>query len=139
SGNTAVQIVSVNSGKVLDVSGGSQADGAMIIQYHFHGGANQLWYIIPVDEMVNGQRPYQIVSVNNSSKLIDVNRGSTEDGAKIQQWTDNGRANQLWFLLPVPGPASLPQPDNYALNGPQASSGIIRSGGQSRVPPPLSP
>ena len=31
-----------HSGKVLDVDGGSQEDGACILQWTMHGGANQL-------------------------------------------------------------------------------------------------
>jgi hypothetical protein len=36
-------VVNRNSGKVLDVSGGSTADGVALIQYRDIGGSNQRW------------------------------------------------------------------------------------------------
>jgi hypothetical protein len=40
---TAFTIVNRNSGKVLDVTGASTADGAALIQYADRGSANQRW------------------------------------------------------------------------------------------------
>ena len=42
------RIVSKYSGKVLDVLGVSQANGALIQQYDYLGGANQQWQLVPV-------------------------------------------------------------------------------------------
>ena len=39
-------LVSRASGKCLDVSGGSLDDGASIIQWQCHGGANQNWRLL---------------------------------------------------------------------------------------------
>ena len=39
------KIVSEASGKVLDVLGGSVADGAQIIQFQDHGGPHQRWQV----------------------------------------------------------------------------------------------
>jgi hypothetical protein len=36
-------IMSANSGKVLDVSGGAKNDGAPVIQWPWNGGLNQIW------------------------------------------------------------------------------------------------
>ncbi|MGQ4434401.1 RICIN domain-containing protein [Streptomyces sp. SAS_260] len=36
-------VVNRNSGKVLDVSSGSTADGAALIQYSDRGSTNQQW------------------------------------------------------------------------------------------------
>ena len=44
----AYRIMSVNSCKVLDVSGASTDDGAQIIQYEWNGGDNQKWSFIPL-------------------------------------------------------------------------------------------
>jgi hypothetical protein len=103
-GQEAYQIVNVNSGKVLDVNDGSTASGALIQQWEPTGGANQEWYLNPVG-LINWQECYQIISVN-SGLAVDVNGGSVEDGATIQQWTPSAGANQQWFLYPV---ASLDQ------------------------------
>jgi ABC-type lipoprotein export system ATPase subunit len=43
-----VFIISQESGKVLDVQEGAQEDGTAIIQYHYHGGLNQQWKLLPV-------------------------------------------------------------------------------------------
>ena len=45
-GATYSRIVSRHSGKCLDVSGGSAADGASIIQWQCHGGENQNWLLL---------------------------------------------------------------------------------------------
>jgi hypothetical protein len=42
-GNSQYEIVSVNSGLVLDVLGGSISSGTHIQQFPVHGGANQQW------------------------------------------------------------------------------------------------
>jgi alpha-L-fucosidase len=42
-GDNESRIVSVKSGEVLDVNGGSSADGAQLIQWPYHGGPNQRW------------------------------------------------------------------------------------------------
>jgi len=39
----AFTVVNRNSGKVLDVSGGSTADGVALIQYSDRGSTNQQW------------------------------------------------------------------------------------------------
>jgi hypothetical protein len=39
------KIVSVAAEKVLDVRGASTADGALIQQFHDHGGTNQIWQL----------------------------------------------------------------------------------------------
>src|SRR6266568_623070 len=95
----AYEIVSVNSGKVFDVSGASQADGAPVIQYTYQNGANQQWYFKTVG-LVNGQEAYQIVNVN-SGKVLDVTGASQADGTPLQQWSSSGGTNQQWFLNPV--------------------------------------
>jgi len=40
-------IVNVNSGLVLDVSGGSKNGGANVIQWTNHNGLNQQWSLVP--------------------------------------------------------------------------------------------
>src|SRR5262249_11471835 len=51
-------------------------------------GANQKWRL-----QYDGAGYFKIVNVN-SNKLMDVNSGSTADGAEIIQYTDNGGAHQ---------------------------------------------
>ncbi len=89
------KIVNRNSGKVLDVTGASTADGATIEQWTDNGGQNQQWSLVSV-----GSGYYKIVS-RGSGKVLDVPGASTVNGATIEQWTDNGAMNQQWSLVSV--------------------------------------
>ncbi|RKT75049.1 ricin-type beta-trefoil lectin protein [Saccharothrix variisporea] len=85
-------LVNRNSGKAMDVSGASTADGAAVQQYSRHDGANQQW------QFVDSGGGYYRLKSKNSGKVLDVDSKSTADGAKIQQWTDNNGANQQFRL-----------------------------------------
>ena len=89
------RIASVQSGKVLDVFAGSTQSGAGILQWSWHGGANQQWRAVAVAEGA-----YEIVSVR-SGMALDVTGGSTADGAGIVQWPRHGGRNQQWRLEPL--------------------------------------
>ncbi|WP_405660554.1 RICIN domain-containing protein [Streptomyces sp. NBC_00079] len=51
---------------------------------------------------INPSTNYTIKNVN-SGQLMDVNAGSTADGARVIQWPNNGGANQQWNIVPVTG------------------------------------
>ncbi|MCX5056426.1 RICIN domain-containing protein [Streptomyces sp. NBC_00452] len=51
---------------------------------------------------INPSTNYTIKNVN-SGQLMDVNAGSTADGARVIQWPNNGGANQQWNIVPVSG------------------------------------
>jgi len=87
------EIQSVSCGQVLDVSGGSTANGASIIQWPYGGGSNQLWNFIPT-----GNGYYQIKNANSALDL-NVTGASTADGAAIVQWPFGPQGNDQW--LPV--------------------------------------
>jgi len=91
SGVTA--LAAVNSGKCLDVTGSSTANGVGIQQYTCSGGNNQRFTL---KDMGNAQ--YELINVN-SGKCLDVTSVSTANGALLQQWTCGGGANQLWSLI----------------------------------------
>ncbi|MBA2681989.1 MAG: RICIN domain-containing protein [Ktedonobacteraceae bacterium] len=88
------KIVSVNSGKALDVVGGSTANGALVDQWTDSGANNQKWNIVAVGSY------YKLISVN-SGKALDVVGGSTANGALVDQWTDSGTNNQQWSIIAV--------------------------------------
>ena len=88
------QIINSNSGKVLDVTGGSTSDGALIQQWDWLGGANQQWQIVPLG---NG---YSLIQNVNSGKVLDVYGGYTTGCTPIQQWDWWGGANQQWQIVP---------------------------------------
>jgi endo-1,4-beta-xylanase len=92
----AVRIVSVASGKVLDVVGASRADGAPLQQWSSGGAAstNQEWRL-QRDE----SGAYAIANVA-SGACLDAPAGGG-DGARLQQWSCAGTDNQRWALRPA--------------------------------------
>ncbi|MDX3241091.1 RICIN domain-containing protein [Streptomyces sp. ME18-1-4] len=95
--STYYTIKNVNSGQLMDVSGGSTADGGSVIQWPSSGGANQQWNIVPV----SGQL-FKIVN-RNSGKVLDINASSHRKGTALQQYTYGGGNNQLWYFEPTSG------------------------------------
>lgn len=90
-GDTAQAVISVLSGKALDVSGGSLLDHANIQQYPYHGSDNQHWFLRPT----SAKGFFEVVSVA-SGRCLDVKGASTLDEADVQQYECNGGDNQKW-------------------------------------------
>ncbi|MFC8797571.1 non-reducing end alpha-L-arabinofuranosidase family hydrolase [Promicromonospora sp. NPDC057138] len=86
-----------NSGKAMDVSGVSTADGALIHQWTRTNANNQQF------QFVDAGGGYYKIKARHSGKLIDVSNWSTADGAAIHQWTDTGGANQQFRLADSDG------------------------------------
>lgn len=86
------ELVNRNSGKVMDVSGVSTADGALIHQWTRTNANNQHF------QFVDAGGGYYKLKARHSGKVIDVSGWSTADGAAIHQWTDTGGANQQFRL-----------------------------------------
>jgi len=87
------KILSKESGKALDVTGVSTANGAAIQQWTYGGGANQKWVIAST-----GDGYYTISSVL-SGKVLDIRDWSTANGGLIQQWTYQSQDNQKWSIV----------------------------------------
>nr|WP_214661082.1 RICIN domain-containing protein [Streptomyces polyasparticus] len=85
-------LVNRNSGKALDVSGPSTADGARIHQWTRHDGTNQQW------QFVDSGGGYYRLKARHSGKVLDVPGSSAADGAALQQWTDHNGTNQQFRL-----------------------------------------
>ncbi len=89
------RLVNRNSGKVLDVSGASQSDGAPVIQWPWVAGANQKWQLVP-----GYDGSFRLSNVN-SGKILDDPGASTTPGQALDQWTDTKAPNQWWTLVPA--------------------------------------
>jgi beta-xylosidase len=85
-------LVNRGSGKALDVSGVSTADGAQLHQWTRTNADNQQF------QFVNAGGGYYKIKARHSGKVLDVSSWSTADGANIHQWTDTGGANQQFRL-----------------------------------------
>ena len=86
--------VNLNSGKCLDVTGRSTANGAVLQQWTCNGGTNQEWFPRVVQNNP-AATIYNLVNLN-SGKCLDVTGRSTANGAVVQQWTCNGG---VWFAV----------------------------------------
>jgi hypothetical protein len=85
------KLVNRNSGMVLGVTGGSQANGAQLIQWADTGAEDQAWHVTTTSGVTKfGNR--------NSGQVIGVYQGSTTEGADAVQWLDTGATNQQWTL-----------------------------------------
>jgi hypothetical protein len=96
-----MRIVNYKSGKCLDLSGGSSANGAPIIEWPCNNGDNQKWRITTI------YSPLEIRS-KLSGKSLDVPNGTQDSYAPIIQWEPNGGGNQKFFLEEVTPPGCGP-------------------------------
>ncbi|AIS01329.1 RICIN domain-containing protein [Streptomyces glaucescens] len=85
-------LVNRNSGKALDVSGMSTADGARVNQWTRNDGNHQQW------QFVDSGGGYYRLKARHSGKVLDVAGASAADGAAVQQWADHNGANQQFRL-----------------------------------------
>jgi mannan endo-1,4-beta-mannosidase len=90
------KIINRLSGLALDAYGGGTANGTLVDQWSYGGGANQQW---AVTSLGNGQ--YEIVNVN-ANLALDV-PGSGGSGAFVDLWSYGGGNNQKWVITPVGG------------------------------------
>ena len=93
------KILARHSGKALNVSGASTADGANVIQWPYSDDSNRNdeWQIISVG---NG---YVRIMNRKSGKALNVSGASTADGAQVIQWTytSSSPSNDEWEISGV--------------------------------------
>jgi rhamnogalacturonan endolyase len=82
-----------HSGKALDVSGRSTADGANVLQYTYSGATNQKWILTDV-----GGGFYRLSPSHASTKALDVASCSTSSGANVQIYNYWGGSCQQWLI-----------------------------------------
>ena len=89
---------------VLDVSGGSVSNGANVQIWSANGSAAQRFIAINAYPHVDAGAQtvtdgmYQINSVSDSSKCLDVAGGSISNGARVQTYSANGTLAQCFKL-----------------------------------------
>lgn len=89
-------LVNRNSGKVLDNHASATKDGARVVQWSRHGGANQQWRFIK-----SGDGYYRLQN-RNSGKVLDDLGWSKTAGSAIVQWKDLNGTNQQFKLAKSP-------------------------------------
>lgn len=86
-------VIAYQSEKVMDVPGGSTAQGVQMVQWTAHGEPNQEWLFLPFGSA-------HVVVSSLSGMVLDVSGASTADGAVVVQWPWAGTPNQVWFVAP---------------------------------------
>ncbi|MGW1595421.1 RICIN domain-containing protein [Streptomyces sp. NPDC002343] len=100
-GKAYYRLVSVRSGKTLDVNGFSTADGTRIQQWTDQNTANQQWRLKPT-----GDGYYELVN-RNSGKVLGIKGGSTAEGAVAEQQTDTSSPSQEWKIEEAGGSGAV--------------------------------
>ncbi|MFJ9597433.1 RICIN domain-containing protein [Streptomyces virginiae] len=100
-GSAYYKLVSVRSGKVLDVNAFSTADGTRIQQWTDQNTANQQWRL-----RSTGDGYYELVN-RNSGKVLGIAGDSTAQTAAAEQQTDSSSASQEWRLDEVSGSGAV--------------------------------
>lgn len=83
-----MNVVGLQSGKCLDVSGVSTADNAAVLLYGCNGGTNQEW---SVRTTATG---YVTLMARHSGKCLDVSGGSLNNNAPLVQSPCTGSTSQ---------------------------------------------
>lgn len=85
------KLANKNSGKYLDVSGGSTENGANVQQWTSNTTQAQQWLL---EDAGNGY----FYLVNKSGKVLNVSGGGSADGANVIQWSKGNDDNSKWTL-----------------------------------------
>jgi len=100
-GEGTVTIESELGNYMLDVNGGSDANGANIQIYDAYGGDAQQFIIMETYQ----KNVYSIgTKITGGYKVLDVENEGRADGSNVCQWEDGGRSNQTWLLEFISGP-----------------------------------
>ncbi|MEV4937529.1 RICIN domain-containing protein [Streptomyces zaomyceticus] len=91
------RLLSVRSGKALDVNAFSTADGTRIQQWTDQNTANQQWRL-----RSTGDGYYELVN-RNSGKVLGIAGDATAQAAAAEQQTDSSSASQEWRIDEVGG------------------------------------
>lgn len=86
------ELVGAGSGKSLDVSGASRADGARAQIWARNATMAQMFRV------ALGPDGFYSVRAVHSGKALDADLGNVVPGARVNQWSDCGSANQRWRI-----------------------------------------
>jgi hypothetical protein len=90
--------LNTNSGKAIDITAASTANGANVQQYTDNGTGAQRFSIVPTDS--DDPTAFSIMN-QTSGKCLDIKDWSTADRGTLQQWDCTGGMNQSWrFYAP---------------------------------------
>ena len=84
---------SVGGNRLLDVSGGSRSNGAVVQTYSYNNTGAQKWRVS------HDENGYLIIKNIGSGKVLDVRGASVRNGAQIQQYASNNTMAQRWVTV----------------------------------------
>ncbi|MEO3859475.1 RICIN domain-containing protein [Acrocarpospora sp. B8E8] len=122
-----VEIVGTQSGRCLDVSNSSTANGAAVHLWDCHGGTNQRW---------TQTSSKQLTVYGN--KCLDAYGQGTANGTQVVIWDCNGQANQQWnvnangTISGVQSGLCLDLPNNATANGTRPQLWTCHAGANQR-------
>jgi len=93
--NGYYRLMNVNSGKALDMTNCSGADGGVADQYAWLANSCQEWQLTTTTD------GWIKLTNHNSGKVLDVANCGTSENTAIDQWAALGNACQDWRLQPV--------------------------------------
>lgn len=98
------KIKSKSTGKCLDVKGISSQNGAVLQLWDDVNGDNQKWKLteIEADTNISSGNTYKITS-KQSNKSLEITKGLTDNGIRLQQWDYNDEDYQKWVFEHVKG------------------------------------
>ena len=101
--NNVVICAALNADYCLDVSGGSSSEGTKVALYAKNGTAAQKWTVYPTSPEVEAERTipdgvYSIKLKEDESKSLDIEDGSSLNGANARVWDSNGSAAQKFIF-----------------------------------------
>jgi hypothetical protein len=135
--NGYYKITSVWSGKVLDIPGFSQDNGAKLQQFDDNGGNNQQWQLVLVNVIPTGQPPLIATIQSVSSGLVMSTNGAANDGAPVVQEVGVGGNGFLVLAGSSSDWATDPVDGGYFQVRFLPSGKVLDDPGLSDVPTPL--
>ena len=88
--------ISACSNKVIDLEAGLAMNGQNIQLYGANDTKAQQWLLKEIDVIKDGE--YEIASVLDDNKVIDINANQNLNGTNIQIWESNGTVAQKWNI-----------------------------------------
>jgi beta-N-acetylglucosaminidase len=98
-GEGRFSLINKETGKALDIIGGSTASGTNVQVYAPNNTRAQLWAFEATYAMANGL--YIVRSALDNGKVLDIMHNSSENGAKLQLFTANGSVAQVFQFTQI--------------------------------------
>lgn len=76
-------------GTVVDITAGNTSDGTNIQLYTLNGTSAQKWILDSYNDRAVSDGVYEVQSALNNGKVLDIDAGSTSNGANVQIWSAN--------------------------------------------------